>query len=160
MDERLKNYCDITKIFIDNVASLQDCLVEANKTQKVLVELIELKAEFEETFGEINRKLEKFMADRRVTIKAILDKNSVKNITKEVIDDRVIALYTEEYEILKKQYDSSKLNADLCTDLRMVMFQRKDLLCHAIEYLRTQSDRESCIINSKKFIEHILGRQK
>lgn len=160
MDSRLKKYCNLNRIFLDNVSNIQECLLESNKTQQTLIELVELKSEFDTKFNSINRQYELFFAEKRVSIKNALDKNSVKNVTKEVVDDRVIHLFKDEYLKLKEEYDEAKLNSDLCLDLRMVMFQRKDLLCHMIEYLKTQCDRESCVINSTKFIEAIIGRQK
>lgn len=158
MDSRLKKYCDLNRIFLDNVASIQDALIEANKTQQTLIELVELRAEFEKSFNKIDLEFEKFMADRRVSVKKNLDKNSVKNITKDGIDNQVIAIYQEEYSKLKEKHNQAKLNSDLCLDLRMIMFQRKDIIYSLIEYLKVQKDRESCVINSKEFIEKILGR--
>jgi len=158
MDSRLKKYCDLNRIFLDNVASIQEALIEANKTQQTLIELVELRAEFEKAFNNIDLEFEKFMADRRVSVKKNLDKNSVKNITKDGIDNQVIAIYQEEYSKLKEKHNQAKLNSDLCLDLRMIMFQRKDIIYSLIEYLKVQKDRESCVINSKEFIEKILGR--
>jgi hypothetical protein len=143
---------------LDNVDSVQEALIEANKTQQTLIELVELRAEFEKAFNNIDLEFEKFMADRRVSVKKNLDKNSVKNITKDGIDNQVIAIYQEEYSKLKEKHNQAKLNSDLCLDLRMIMFQRKDIIYSLIEYLKVQKDRESCVINSKEFIEKILGR--
>lgn len=158
MDARLKNYCDISKIFLTNVSCLQDCLIEANKTQQMLVELVELKEEFEKIYNRTNQKFEIFMADKRTSIKNILDKNSVKNVTREVIEDRVVHLYTEDYEQLRKDRDEAKMNFDLCNDLRMVLFQRKDIISHTIEFLKFQKDQEACILHNQQFVKKLMEK--
>ena len=156
MDERLKKYCEINRFFLENVCSIQDCILEANTVQKTLIELTELKAEFETKFSIASREYELFMAQHRCVVKQILDKNSVKNVTKEVIEDRVIANYDEGYKKVREAFDEAKLNSDLCTDLKYIMLQRKDLICEVMQFMKAKHESESCIFNNQKFMEKVL----
>lgn len=149
MRQKLKDYCDACKYFLPQANSIQDCLVEAQNTQKYLAELIFLKAEIDSELRIAQNKYDIFMADKREAIFAVANKLSTKNMTSQVIEDKVKKFERQDYLFYKELLDTLQIEFEMCTNLLMAMYQRKDLITETIKFFQIRKDTESCIMRNK-----------
>jgi len=149
MRQKLKEYCDACKYFLPNANSIQDCLIEAQKTQKYLSDIIELKAEIDSELRTAQNKYDTFMAEKRESIFSVANKLGTKNMTSQIIEDKVKKFEKQEYLFFKEMLDSLQIEFEMSTNLLMAMYQRKDLITETIKFFQIRKDTESCIMRNK-----------
>lgn len=155
MDVRLSKYADAAKFFLKNVSSISECLEEARKTQEMLSELITLQAELEATYKKAESKFNVFCSDKRDSLFNVLNKNGVKS-SSQILEDKLIRLNSKEYEEYKEQLDVAKIDFETAQSLKMAYFQRKDIILEVINYWKSKSEIETCILKNKEFIKAVM----
>jgi hypothetical protein len=153
--KRLSKFFDACKYFLLEAASVGDCIQEAQRTQGYLAELIELKKTFQDEALAAEGEYDRFMAEHRDQVGYILRKNGVKSVTERMVEDRVVRMHGEEYTKLRKAYTDAKTNFEVVDKLLMAMFQRKDLICETINYMRSKVESESCILKTKSILKKL-----
>jgi len=157
MDARLKKYAEMSKFFLTNVSSIDDCLEEARKTQVLLSELIELQNELQIKYQKLETKYSSWCADKRDSIFQVLNKNSVKS-SERVIEDKMIRLNAKEYQELKDSLDEAKIDYQTAEAFKMAYFQRKDIITEVISYWRNRGEIDTCLMKNKELVKKLLER--
>jgi dsDNA-binding SOS-regulon protein len=153
--ERLNKFFDLGMYFLDNVSSIEECLLEAKETQTRLLEIIKLQMEIGEEFSTAERDYDIFLAEKRAIVHKIL-RNKGVTPTQQVVETTAIKMFKDEFIVIKTQYDDLKVLVDVANSLKMAMFQRKDVIVETIRHWRSKEEKESCILKNKEFISKIM----
>lgn len=154
IESRLKEYLNLGKYFMIDVSDMDGCIKESQKSQRYLSELIELKDKLSKLVVRKKDKLERFMSEKRDIIRTTLQNNGV-SITEKMIEDRVSRVHAEDIFKLREDMENDKINLETTESLLMAMFQRKDLIKEFMNYLRSNCEKEGCILTNKAFIRKL-----
>jgi hypothetical protein len=154
IESRLKEYLNLGKYFMVDVCDIDGCIKESQKSQRYLSELIELKDKLSKLVHKKKDKVERFMSEKRDIIRTTLQNNGV-SVTEKMVEDRVSRVHAEELYKLKDELDNDKINLETTESLLMAMFQRKDLIKEYMTYLRSNCEKEGCILSNKAFIKRL-----
>ena len=149
----LEPYFNIFKYFLNNVSSIDECLLEFQNTQKNIGEIIKLKAKYLHS-------LKKAKLDFDITFAPIRDEivytTKVKkglNLTEKAIENQVLATNKELYCKLQSEIDDSETWFEISNNLLMALFQRKDILVETINYFKSKNQMENCLMKNEIFLK-------
>lgn len=154
MNPALRAFCDLTKYFLVNVSSVQECLLESKATQENLVRIIELKHKLEVEYQTHHREFETFLADKRDQIVSILHKNEIR-ATEQIVEDRMKRFHKQEYCERKSKVDAAKADLDMASSLMMALFQRKDIIVEVIMLMKSKQETDGCLLKNKEILRKL-----
>jgi hypothetical protein len=153
IDQRLHPFFDVTRYFLE-VSNINECLIEFQKTQRYLSDLIKLKAELEMELGELERGFKIFFCSKRDEIFRGFKKYDISP-TEKNIEDATIKLFGSDYIPMREKVDNKRVNMEACQSLIMAMFQRKDIITETINFFRSKNENDNCLIKNKEFLRKL-----
>lgn len=153
IDSRLTKFLDLSKHFLE-VSSIDECIIEFQNTQNYIGELIKIKAEIDSEYRAIQRERDIFLADKNDAALYNFRRNGISPSEKN-IQDFVIKSNKKEYERLQEQFDEKYINSEAAKSFLMSMFQRKDVICETISFMKSKKENDNCLAKNKEFLRKL-----
>jgi hypothetical protein len=153
--QRMEKFFDVFKYFLKNASSIDEALLECQKTQEYLGELIKLKFEYGNEAKIAKGIMEKKIQYYSDIIYDNLKKRGIKP-TESVVSNKVTRIYGEEIEPLRRDYEEKQLCYEMASDAYMAMMQRKSILVEFINHIKSRQEVDTCLLHQKAFLEKFM----
>lgn len=154
MEDRITKYFNLAKLALVDMDSEDRCLEEFAKTVEYLTEVAKLKRDIDFRVGNAKRKFETFLS-----IKCDIARRNFKTkgvtYSEKMVEDTIIRMYTDEYEKLRKDYDTSKSDYEIVNNLLHIMYTRRDLVKEMINHFRFKQEKTECMMLNRNFLKKI-----
>lgn len=162
MQVRIEKYFNLARLATVDLNCEDLCIEELSKTIEYLSDVSKLKNEVDKRTTKAKRQWETFVA-----IKSDLVRRNFKTkgitYSEKMVEDTVIHMNSDEYNKLRGEYDDSKADHELVSNLLHILYTRRDLIKEMINHFRYKHEKKECLMLNTRFlksIEHMMENMK